>query len=214
MNNFWRKLPNLITYSRLAVMPLFVLLMIDPAPWMITLATVLFILAALTDWIDGFVARRYGAVSDFGKLLDPVADKIQVMTALVMLVAQRSDIWGEPWVPGWMVVLILARETWVTALRAVAAKRGVIIAANSTGKLKSAFQMFAIVLLLLHERSFHIFGFQLTCQMVGVNLLLVSLALSYWGAMDYTREVLMEQLEPALEPEASAAQPKDQESLN
>lgn len=193
MTNSWKNIPNLITYCRLALIPLFVALMIDPAPWMVALATVIFVVAAITDWVDGYLARKYGAVSDFGKLLDPVADKILVMAALVMLTAQRSDIWGEPWVPGWMVVMVLARETWVTGLRAVAAKNGIIVAASGTGKLKSSFQMLAVILLLLHEHSFKIAGFQITCQMVGVNLLLISIALSYWGAMEYTREVLFEE---------------------
>ncbi len=193
MSEIYKKIPNWLTYSRLGLIPVFMLLMVDPAPWMVNLATVVFIVAALTDLLDGYWARRYQAVSDFGKLLDPVADKILVMTALVMLTALRSDVYGEPWVPGWMVVLVLARETWISGLRAVAASHGKIVAASATGKFKSGFQMFAIVLLLLHDVPIKLFGFDLSAQMMGVNLLLLSVLVSYWGAYEYTIEILGEE---------------------
>src|SRR5262245_55607250 len=125
-----QNIPNILTFLRLALIPLFVVLMIDPNPELTHAATLVFIIAAFTDYLDGVLARKFSAVSEFGKLADPLADKILVMAALVMLVAQRSDVYGEPWVPGWMVVLILAREIWVTGLRAVAASRGVIVAAS------------------------------------------------------------------------------------
>ena len=193
MSEIYKKIPNWLTYSRLGLIPVFVLLMVDPSAWMVHLATLVFILAALTDLFDGYLARRYQAVSDFGKLLDPVADKILVMTALVMLTSLRSDVYGEPWVPGWMVVLVLAREIWISGLRAVAASRGKIVAASVTGKYKSGFQMFAIVLLLLHELPLTLLGFEFTAQMLGVNLLLLSVLVSYWGAYEYTTEILSEQ---------------------
>ena len=142
--------PNGLTILRLMLIPVFVVLMREPTQSMVYWATGLFIFASFTDFIDGYIARKFGAVSDLGKLLDPLADKILVMAALVMLVAQKTDEFGEPWVQGWMVVFILAREIWVTGLRAVAAKDGVVVAASNAGKIKSALQMFAIVLLLLH----------------------------------------------------------------
>src|SRR5262245_57339044 len=136
-----QRLPNWLTFLRLGLIPVFVFLMVEPSRWMVDLAMIVFIVAAFTDYIDGIIARRYGAVSDFGKLLDPLADKILVMAALVMLASQRSDTYGEPWVPGWMVVMVLAREIWVTGLRAVASARGVVVAASTTGKFKSGLQM-------------------------------------------------------------------------
>ena len=198
-----RKVPNWLTLSRVALIPFFVYLMHEPSRAMVNLATLVFIFAALTDWVDGYMARRYGAVSDFGKLLDPVADKILVMAALVMLVAQRGDVYGDPWVPGWMVVLVLARETWVTGLRAVAAGRGMIVAANNSGKYKSGIQMGAIILLLLHDYTFTLFGLKLTCQLVGINFLLISIAFSYYGAVEYTRMILFQEKQShnVLEPE-------------
>lgn len=192
MAKFVPTLPNWITLGRIALIPIFVILMIEPSRSMVWAATVVFVLAALTDYLDGFLARRWNQISDFGKLADPVADKILVMAALVMLVAQRSDIYGEPWVPGWMVVLILSREIWVTGVRAVVATRGLILPAGNAGKLKSGLQMVAIVLLLLHDYPMTIMGYKITAQLVGVNLLLISIFFSYLSLVEYTREVITE----------------------
>lgn len=185
-----KQVPNYLTFLRLALVPLFVVLMIDASDLRRGLAIVVFLIAVATDYADGVLARRWGAVSDTGKLLDPLADKLLVMAALVMLIGQRSDLYGDPWVPGWMVVMVLARETWVTGLRGIAASYGTIVAASSAGKLKSALQMVAILFLLLHEPKFTLFGYLLTCQVVGLYLLLLSIALSYWGAYEYTQSVL------------------------
>ncbi|RIL06154.1 MAG: CDP-diacylglycerol--glycerol-3-phosphate 3-phosphatidyltransferase [Proteobacteria bacterium] len=187
--NTVREIPNYLTYLRLILIPLFVWLMIEPSRSMVYWATAVFVIAAATDYLDGFVARKFGAVSEAGKLLDPLADKLLVMSALVMLVAQRSDLYGEPWVPGWMVVVILGREIWVTGLRAVAAAGGTIIAAGSAGKFKSFLQMLAIMLLLLHDLRFPFLG-TVTCQIVGLYMLLISIVFSVWGAMEYTTLVL------------------------
>lgn len=190
MSPFVRRLPNYFTFLRLALIPVFVCLMLDPSAAMVNLALFVFIFASLTDYVDGYVARRCGAVSDFGKLLDPIADKILVMAALVMLVAQRSEAYGDSWAPGWMVVLVLARETWVNGLRSVAAAQGVVVAASKAGKLKSVLQMAAIILLLLHDRKVPIGRFTVPCQYFGVRLLLVSIVISYWGAAEYSWLVL------------------------
>lgn len=187
-----KKVPNWLTLLRLFLIPFFVVLMIDPTRSMVYVATAIFAVAALTDLIDGMIARRYGAVSDLGKLLDPLADKILVMAALVMLVAQRSDLSGDPWVPGWMVVVVLAREIWVTGLRGMAAARGIVVAASDRGKVKSLLQMVAIVFLLLHDEEFLIFKVAFTAKGIGLNFLLVSLLFSVWGAVEYTTLVLSE----------------------
>ncbi len=187
MSQLIQRVPNYFTFLRVALIPVFVLLMMRE----LTIAALfVFLLASLTDLIDGYVARRYRAVSDFGKLLDPIADKILVMTALVMLVAQKSDTYGESWVPGWMVVLVLARETWVNGLRSVAAAQGVVVAASSAGKLKSALQMIAIVLLLLHDAKISVAGLSIPCSYLGVRLLLISIIVSIWGAVEYSWFVL------------------------
>jgi CDP-diacylglycerol--glycerol-3-phosphate 3-phosphatidyltransferase len=162
----------------------------DPTPFYLHLSVLLFIFAAVTDLLDGFIARRFGAVSEFGKLIDPLADKLLVMTVLVLLVAQRGDLTGAPWVPGWMVVLVLAREIWVTGLRGIAAARGLIIAASDSGKIKSALQMAAILFLLLHDIRIPVGPYLLTGKLLGVYGLAVSLVFSYWGAVEYTIRVL------------------------
>jgi len=185
-----KHLPNLLTYLRLMLIPVFVVLMLDPSRAMVIAAVVVFIVAALTDSLDGMIARRYGLTSEIGKLLDPVADKLLVMSALVMLVAQRSDLDARAWVPGWMVVLVLGREIWVTGLRAVAAAQGKIVAANAAGKVKSFLQMVAIVLLLLHDAPFPFLRKSVSCQVVGLYLLLISIVVSYWGAIEYSYLIL------------------------
>ena len=191
MSSLVKRLPNWITYIRLGLIPVFVILMRDPSRRMVSFAVAVFIIAAITDFLDGMIARRYSAISDLGKLLDPLADKVLVMAALVMLVSQRSDIDGAPWVPAWMVVIVLARELWVTGLRGIAAKRGIVVAASEGGKVKSVLQMVAIVFLLLHHKPFNIAGIQVTAQFIGVDLLFISLAASIWSAAQYTMQIFV-----------------------
>lgn len=190
MAKFLYSIPNALTFLRLILIPIFVYLLIDPSRTMVHIALCIFILAAITDYIDGFIARRWGAVSDFGKLLDPLADKILVMSALVMLASLRSDLDGHPWVPGWMVVMVIAREIWVTGLRAVAASQGNIVAAGGAGKWKSFLQMIAIILLLVHDTPVELWGVQIPCELVGRNLLAFSLVFSYVSAVQYSGLVL------------------------
>jgi CDP-diacylglycerol--glycerol-3-phosphate 3-phosphatidyltransferase len=189
MADWYKKIPNWLTFLRLALIPVFVLFLLEPSRSGLTIAAIIFVFAAITDYADGILARRYAAISDFGKLFDPLADKILVMAALVMLVAVRDDQ-CRSLVPGWMVVLILAREFWVTGLRAFAAKDGTIVSAKSGGKVKSFLQMASILALLLNDYSFSLFGHRVTYQFVGLNLLLVSLAFSYVSAADYSISIL------------------------
>jgi CDP-diacylglycerol--glycerol-3-phosphate 3-phosphatidyltransferase len=189
MADWYKKLPNWLTFLRLALIPVFVIFLIEPSRTSLNIAAIIFVFAAITDYADGILARRYAAITDFGKLFDPLADKILVMAALVMLVSVRDDRCVS-FVPGWMVVLILAREFWVTGLRAFAAKDGNVVAAKSGGKVKSFLQMVSILALLLHDYSFTLFGFEVTYQFLGLNLLLVSLAFSYISAFDYSLLIL------------------------
>lgn len=178
-------LPNWLTYLRLILVPLFVILMINPTDASIGWATVVFTVGGLTDILDGRLARRYGAVSNIGKLLDPVADKVLVMAAMVMLVELRSDVDGSSLIPGWMVVILLAREIWVTALRGVAASRGVIMPAGALGKIKTLSQMFGVGFVLLNM-EFHLFGYPYPTRLLGLDLLVISISLSLWSGIDYT----------------------------
>jgi CDP-diacylglycerol--glycerol-3-phosphate 3-phosphatidyltransferase len=189
MAEWYKKLPNWLTFLRLALIPVFVVFLIDPSRSSLTIAAVIFVFAAITDYADGILARRYAAITDFGKLFDPLADKILVMAALVMLVSVRDERCISL-VPGWMVVLILAREFWVTGLRAFAAKDGTVVAAKSGGKVKSFLQMVSILALLLYDYTVNMFGVTVTYQFIGLNLLLISLAFSYISAFDYSISIL------------------------
>lgn len=184
-----RHVPNFLTALRLLLVPIFVVLMAQREALYHELAVLFFALAAFTDYLDGYIARRWGVISKLGEVLDPVADKILVMAALVMLVAQRSDISGAPWVPGWMVVLILAREMWMSGIRGIAAAQGNTMPAGKKGKVKSLLQMLAIISLLIHEPQ-QLFGIQISMEFLGLSLLAVSIAFSYLSAYDYTVEAL------------------------
>jgi CDP-diacylglycerol--glycerol-3-phosphate 3-phosphatidyltransferase len=189
MADWYKKIPNWLTFTRLALIPVFVAFLIEPSRASLNTAAVIFVLAAITDYADGIIARRYKAITDFGKLFDPLADKILVMAALVMLVAARDEQCVS-FVPGWMVVLILAREFWVTGLRAYAAKDGNVVAAKSGAKVKSFLQMVAILALLLHDYSVGMMGYKISYQLIGLNILLVSLVFSYVSAFDYSLSIL------------------------
>lgn len=189
---FLKSLPNLLTLLRLILIPVFVYFMIAPDTLSLRISLAIFIFASLTDYVDGIIARKYCAVTDVGKLMDPIADKILVMSALVMLLAQGTDINGFVLVPSWCVVLILARETWVNGLRSIAASRGVVVAAGKSGKLKTAMQMFAICLLLLQGISINLIDKEIPVALIGAWILQVSIIVSYWGAVEYTLLVFSE----------------------
>lgn len=132
-------LPNKLTLGRICAIPVFIVaLMMDQR----VLATVLFIAAAFTDFLDGHIARKYGLVSNFGKLMDPLADKLLTMSAFICLVELGQ-------IPAWMVIIILGRELIITGMRQVAAAEGIVIAAGWSGKIKTVLQMVAIPVLLL-----------------------------------------------------------------
>lgn len=134
-------LPNKLTLLRIIAIPVFIVVLLMGHRYT---AAIIFIAAAFTDMLDGKIARKYDLVTNFGKLMDPLADKLLVMSALVCLVQL-----GE--VAGWMVIVILAREFAITGLRQVAASEGIVIAAGSTGKFKTVLQMIAIPLLILQN---------------------------------------------------------------
>ena len=154
-------LANKITLIRILMIPLFMIsLMLQTVTFGYTVvcdivATVIFATAALTDGLDGYIARKYNQITDFGKFVDPLADKLLVATALISLV----DL-GR--IPAWMPVIIIAREFIVTSLRIVAMSNGVVLAANMTGKIKTVIQIIAIICgLLLYNDKFAIFGFSI-----------------------------------------------------
>lgn len=187
-NSSRKIIPNIITIIRLLLVPVFVVSMIGngtAVPW---ISVVLFAFAAATDYLDGYLARKFKAISQLGQLLDPLVDKILVMSALVMLVGQGYDLDGKPWIYDWMVVLVLAREIWVTGLRSVAASKGVVIPAGSLGKYKSWFQMVSIPFLLIHY-SVEVLGFTIDMRCWGIALFSISLIFAVWSGVIYTKQV-------------------------
>jgi len=174
-------LPNLLTFLRILLIPILVVLLVDPGPGASLLAASTFFVACWSDFLDGYLARRHGLSTVLGKLLDPLADKLIVMAALVMLAASVR----EPRVPAWMVVLIVGRELAVTGLRAIAVGEGIVLAAEELGKYKMIFQMFALHGLLLHYRFWGV-----DFHTAGMYFLWVSLAVSVWSGIDYHLRVI------------------------
>ena len=136
-------LPNKLTMSRIAAIPLFVMAMLIPTGWegQKWLALAIFILASLTDLADGKIARARGLVTNFGKFMDPLADKLLVCSALICLVSQQR-------LAAWIVIVIIAREFIISGFRLVAADAGVVIAASMWGKVKTTIQMAMVILLI------------------------------------------------------------------
>ena len=166
-------LANKLTLGRVLAVPGLVVLLTYPNRVTCLIAMLLFIAASLTDLADGYVARRYGQVTAFGKFLDPLADKILVCSALIMLTALA-------WVPAWVVVVILAREITVTGLRTIAVEQGVVIAADRYGKMKTVMQILAVCPLLLH---YPWWGFD--PQPLGLVFLYLALALTVFSGGNY-----------------------------
>jgi len=131
-------IPNVLTLIRILLVPVIVVALLDETPNGDALAAIVFAIAAFTDGLDGYLARHRGSVTTFGKLMDPIADKLLIIAPLVSLVSLHR-------IPAWVAMVIIAREFAVTALRMVAAEQGVVIAASSLGKLKTVFQVAAIM---------------------------------------------------------------------
>lgn len=175
MNTPWKhNLPMILTYARAATAPL--ILGILMSGWIFSgwLAAALFILSSLTDWLDGYFARKYKVESNMGKFMDPIADKILVLGAIVMLLAMGR-------VDPVMVFLFLARDIFIGGIRSVAAANNMIISAKPFGKWKTAFQMIAIPMLLVYDPLFGI-----PIADIGYYALWVSVGLSLISGAEYT----------------------------
>ncbi|MDP9148657.1 MAG: CDP-diacylglycerol--glycerol-3-phosphate 3-phosphatidyltransferase, partial [Myxococcota bacterium] len=176
--------PNLVTMGRVVLIPFFVWLLDVPTPERGLWACIVFTVAALSDILDGYLARRLNVVSVLGKFLDPLADKLIVMAALVWLVPLGR-------VAPWVVVVLLGREISVTGLRSVAASEGVVISAGNEGKIKTALQMIGIVALILgYPYHLSYLGIDLgvvDLVRVGNMLIYLSLIFSFASAAQYVR---------------------------
>ena len=170
-------LPNLLTLFRIVLVPVFLLLFFAPVSWAREGCAAIFALAAVTDWLDGYLARRMGLVSPIGAFLDPVADKLMVAAALILLVQADPTPWLA--VPA---VVIVGREITVSALREWMAELGARaqVAVSTVGKFKTAAQMVAVILLLYRD---DLLG--LPVYSIGFGLLYLSVILTLWSMSVY-----------------------------
>ena len=178
-------IPNKITVSRILLIPLFLIIMLVPFDWGdmhllgVTLpvthfvGALIFIIASSTDWVDGYYARKYNLVTNMGKFLDPLADKLLVSAALIVLVELG-------FAPSWIVIVIISREFAVTGLRLLLAGEGEVVAANMLGKIKTWAQIVAISALLLHNIIFEMISFRF-----DIVALWVALIFTIWSGWDY-----------------------------
>lgn len=182
-NNQVFNLPNILTMLRIAAIPVMAALLLSSSRSAGFWAAALFSLASITDWLDGYLARKMGIVTVFGKFLDPIADKLIVMAAMIMILP-----FGR--VPAWMVLVILGREIVITGLRGIASTEGIVIQASELGKFKTIFQIVAIIALLLHFDYNWFFGVAhplLTVNMhnIGMFYLWIATLLTVWSGVDY-----------------------------
>jgi CDP-diacylglycerol--glycerol-3-phosphate 3-phosphatidyltransferase len=173
--------PNLVTFFRIATAPILVWLLMYTGPTASALAAAVFFVATVSDFFDGYLARSYDSVTTLGKFLDPLADKLVITAALIMLTGMART----PHVPPWIVFILVSREIMVTGLRAVAAVEGLVVAAEELGKYKMVLQSIAIHGLLIHYTYFHVDFFA-----AGMFILWIATAVSVWSGIDYYIRVI------------------------
>jgi CDP-diacylglycerol--glycerol-3-phosphate 3-phosphatidyltransferase len=165
--------PNILTLFRIATVPIIVILLLFPNRICTFVAAILFSAAAITDYLDGYYARTRGLESNLGKVMDPVADKLLVSSAFIMLASLG-------WVAAWIVCIIIGREIAVTGLRNIIAGKGEDVSASKLGKYKTGFQIAAIIPLLIH---YPFFG--LDAHAIGTLFLWGALLFTLWSGADY-----------------------------
>ena len=178
MNKLYN-LPNLLTLARIVLIPVFVLVYYLPVEWSPAAATGVFVAAAVTDWLDGYLARRMALTSALGAFLDPVADKLMVATALVVVLQADPQLWLA--LP---VMVIIGREITISALREWMAELGsrARVSVSEIGKFKTAAQMLAITLLIYRE---DLWG--MPVYLIGQVLLYIAVILTLWSMLIYLR---------------------------
>lgn len=174
--------PNILSIIRVGVVPFFILLLYSPNDVLSFIAAVLFLIVSLTDWFDGYLARRYGVPSRLGRFLDPLADKLLIVTCLIMLIPLGR-------IPAWMVALIVGREIAITGLRGIAIVEGIVIETSRWGKYKTLFQIAAGTSLILYYPFWGI-----NFSSIGYILLWVALVLTLWSGGVYIVRFLREAL--------------------
>ncbi|XXF80646.1 CDP-diacylglycerol--glycerol-3-phosphate 3-phosphatidyltransferase [Myxococcaceae bacterium GXIMD 01537] len=185
VQEFWN-LPNMLTLGRILLIPLFVWFMYDADPFASLMAAVVFAVASITDVVDGYLARKWNLITVVGKFMDPLADKLIAMAAMVMLVRLGR-------IAAWVVIVLLARELIVSGLRTIAASEGMVIAAGQEGKWKTSLQLVGIISLCVHYVHPLDLGYRVVpvdYNLVGQVLVYLSGAFSVWSAVVYFRAFL------------------------
>ncbi|MCL4542799.1 MAG: CDP-diacylglycerol--glycerol-3-phosphate 3-phosphatidyltransferase [Deltaproteobacteria bacterium] len=169
--------PNFLTMFRILIIPVIFALLLFKKEIYGIYASVFFILAVLTDFMDGYIARKKKLITNLGIFLDPIADKLLVVTILIMLIPLNR-------IPAWVVVIIIFREIFITGLRAIAGEKGVVIPAGKEGKWKTAFQMLGIFFLLIYYKRFYI-----NFEDIGLALIFISIIFSLVSSYKYLKSV-------------------------
>ena len=180
-------LPNKLTHGRLVLTAFFVAFLSTDTHWGDVIALALFIIASVTDWLDGYLARKLNQMTNFGKLMDPLADKVLVAAALICLITTKENHVG---IPAWAVIIIITREFLITGLRQLAAGQGVILPADHLGKHKTAWQLITILFFLILLAAGDCFGDETRWllflgQRVGPWLIGITVVLTIYSGLAY-----------------------------
>jgi CDP-diacylglycerol---glycerol-3-phosphate 3-phosphatidyltransferase len=166
-------LPNTITLLRISVVPFLFILLLSPGEFWSLLLAILFAIASMTDFLDGYIARRYNLITTMGKFLDPLADKLIINTAMILMIPIGR-------IPAWIVAITIMRDLIVDGIRSIASSEGIYIQASRLGKQKTLAQIIAVTALLIH---YPIFGAD--AHLVGMIILYVAFVLTIYSGTDY-----------------------------
>jgi CDP-diacylglycerol--glycerol-3-phosphate 3-phosphatidyltransferase len=166
-------LPNTITLLRISVVPFLFILLLSPGEFWSLILAILFIIASITDFFDGYIARKYQMITTMGKFLDPIADKIMVNTAMILMIPIGR-------IPAWIVAITIIRDLMVDVIRSIASSEGICIQASTLGKQKTLTQIIAVTALIIH---YSIFG--INAHAVGMVILYIALVLTIFSGIDY-----------------------------
>jgi CDP-diacylglycerol--glycerol-3-phosphate 3-phosphatidyltransferase len=166
-------LPNTITLLRICVVPFLFFLLTNPGEFWSLVIAILFVIASITDFFDGYIARKYHLITTMGKFLDPIADKIIVNTAMILMIPIYR-------IPAWIVAITIIRDLIVDVIRSIASSEGIYIQASILGKQKTLTQIIAVTALMIH---YSIFG--INAHAVGMIILYIALVLTIYSGVDY-----------------------------
>ncbi|MFZ1035614.1 MAG: CDP-diacylglycerol--glycerol-3-phosphate 3-phosphatidyltransferase [Smithella sp.] len=166
-------LPNTITLLRISVVPFLFILLLSPGEFWSLILAILFVIASITDFFDGYIARKYQMITTMGKFLDPIADKIMVNTAMILMIPIGR-------IPAWIVAITIIRDLMVDVIRSIASSEGIYIQASTLGKQKTVAQIVAVTALIIH---YSIFG--INAHAVGMVILYIALVLTIFSGFDY-----------------------------